>query len=106
MVHVSAPPITAGLTWHLVLKSGYMGFACLEYYADATPPALEQCMPPPAGAQWLADYLHDASRWLVITEDGLCSDVTGRAQHNCRGGVAENSNQANPIIARLYVMNL
>ena len=26
-----------------------------------------------------------------------CSDVTGRAQHNCRGGVAENSNQANPI---------
>ena len=64
-----------------------MGFACLEYYADAT-----QCMRPPAVAQWLADL-------LVITRryDRHCSDVTGRAQHNCRGGVADNSNQANPI---------
>ena len=89
-----------------------MGFVCFEYSADATPAvmlSLSVAMVAevhnkrsPAGAQWLVDYLHDAStdasRWLVITRRyAYCSDVTGRAQYNCRGGVAENSNQANPI---------
>ena len=63
------------------LKTGYMGFACLEYSADATPavilsPAVDMaadvhCKLPLAGGQWLAVYMHDASTdawcWLVIT---------------------------------------
>ena len=88
-----------------------MGFVSLEYSVDATPavmlsPAVAMaaevhCKRPPAGGQWLADYLHDAStdasRWLVITQRWSLFVCNRRAQDNCRDGVAENSNQANPI---------
>ena len=60
------------------LKIGYIEFAWLESSADATPavmlsPAVAMaaevhCQRQSVGAQWLAEYLHDASRWLVITQ--------------------------------------
>ena len=60
----------------VLLKMGYIEFAWLESYADTTPavmlsPAIAvaaevHCQRPPVGAYSLANYLHDASRWLVI----------------------------------------
>ena len=60
-----------------MLKPGYTEFAWLEFYADATPAGMlspvvamaaeVRCQRPPrGGAQSLGNYLHDASRWLVI----------------------------------------
>ena len=74
----------------LNLKTGYIEFALLESYADAThavmlSPAVAMeaevhCQRPPAGAQSLANFLHNASRWMVI--------VTATAGLNITAGVA------------------
>ena len=77
------------------LKSGCMGFAWLEYYADAIP-ALTMY----ATAGWSPVVGGLPARRIALAGNYSkkhCSDVTGRAQHNCRGGFAKNSNQANPI---------
>ena len=65
------------MTYTIGLKTGFIEFAWLESSADATSivmldPAVAMAADvhsqgQPAGAQWLADYLHDASRWLVIS---------------------------------------
>ena len=61
------------------LNTGYIEFAWLESSADANAccrcllsqavamTAEVHCQRPSVGPQWLADYLHDASPWLVIT---------------------------------------
>ena len=107
-----------GNFWHC-LKTGYIEFAKLESYVDATPavmlsPAVAMaaevhCQRQSTGAQWLANYLHDASRWLVITRR-MCSHwapaggrwqwtsaVKATAGLNITAGVAaaEDSNKAN-----------
>ena len=68
--------ITVGLHIIKKLKTGNIEFARLESYADATPAVMlslavamaakVHSRRSPAGAQSVANYLHDASWWLII----------------------------------------
>ena len=86
---------------------GCIEFAWLEYYADATTavmlsPAVAMaaevhCQRPPAGAQSLANYLHDASRWLVI--------ATATAELNLTAGVVSQRIPTRRILYSQTLMN-
>ena len=90
-----------------MLKMGYIEFAWLESSADDTPavmlsPAVAMaaevhCQRPPAGAQWLVNYLHDASRWLVI--------AMATAELNITAGVASQRILTRRILYSLILSN-